>query len=118
MVTASVNKLKKRKVVRAVVLPPIRCSVKEQARIREKAATAGVSVSAYVRHKALSGRVAVRKSHRIDPAYVEQLRRIGVNLNQITKAVHEEARIPPELYSVLLRINAVMDAASSEAVKA
>ena len=117
METMPVQKQRKHKAARTVVLPPIRCSVEEQQRIRERAKNASLSVSHYVRSMAVSGRIVLHQEQKIDPAYVEQLRRIGVNLNQITKAVHEQRAVPDELYRLLERINRVMDEAAGEVVR-
>lgn len=95
--------------------PTVRCSADTLARVKTNAANAGMRQSDYIRTIAERGKITVVSGggYAIDPVYVEQLRRIGVNLNQITKSVHERGgRVPLELLTVLDEINAVMEQAA------
>ena len=78
------------------VLPPIRVTDSEKAMIRSRAAQAGMTMSEYIRQMALYGEVTIRQSQ-YDHGFVEQLRRIGVNLNQQTKALNSTGAVRPEL---------------------
>lgn len=69
----------------------------EYVRIQQNAAAAGVPVSDYVRSMVLEGRVVIKQTRTLDHAAFDQLRRIGVNLNQAVHRLHAEGRIPPEL---------------------
>lgn len=77
---------------RAKVLPPVRVSDDERARIKANAAAAGLSVSAYVRQMALSGRVTVRRA-KADPEAVRLLLIAGNNINQLAKSGHQLGRV-------------------------
>lgn len=69
----------------------------ERLQIEETAHTAGMSASAYARIQSLSGKVVVQQSRTLDPEAFDQLRRIGVNLNQLTRLAHGKQEIPPGL---------------------
>ena len=70
----------------------------EAAAIAARAAAAGLSVSAYAREQAKRGRVVIRQARGLDVASQQILRALGVNLNQITHAMHMRGgRLPPHL---------------------
>jgi len=69
----------------------------ERLRIDAAAAQAGLSPSEYLRRQALRGRVTVQEKRALDPALFDQIRRIGVNLNQLARLAHREGKIPPAL---------------------
>lgn len=77
----------------------LRCRLRaaEYLRIRQAAHKANMSVSDYTRRMMLSGTVVIRKSRNLDPAVYDQLRRIGINLNQAVHKLHATGLIPPEL---------------------
>jgi len=82
----------------------------EAAHIEARAAAAGLSVSAYAREQARRGRVVIRQSRGLDAATLETVRRLGVNLNQITRSLHERGgREPPELADLCRLIGQVLD---------
>jgi hypothetical protein len=75
---------------------------------------AGLTQSAYLRQAATTGRVIIRQA-RADFALVNQLRRIGVNLNQIAHAVHlASGAVPVELAALLAKLETALDAVMSE----
>jgi hypothetical protein len=76
----------------------------ERLRIDTAAAQAGLSPSEYIRRQALTGRVTVQEKRTLDPAVFDQIRRIGVNLNQLTRLAHKEGKIPPGLRAVTAAI--------------
>ncbi|MEZ0081480.1 plasmid mobilization protein [Bradyrhizobium japonicum] len=77
----------------------LRCRLKpaEYLRVRQAAQQANMSVSDYMRRMLLTGTVTVKKTKDLDPATFDQLRRIGVNLNQAVHKLHATGLIPPEL---------------------
>lgn len=91
-------------------LPAVRCNAWEYERITERAKSAGLSQSAYLRQMALYGKVQIKQS-RTDTAVILQLRRIGVNLNQLTHAAHLGQPVQDELHVMLTRIRAILDEA-------
>lgn len=87
----------------------IRFSVPERMLIEQHARDAGLgSASEYVRQQALHGQIIIRQSQSLDPAVFDQLRRIGVNLNQLTRIANTEGEIPPELNRLCAEIEAFL----------
>ena len=66
-------------------------------RAAQAAEKAGMTRAAYARQQFLSGRVIVKKTLQLDHATFDQLRRIGVNLNQLTRLAHRDEKLPPAL---------------------
>lgn len=89
-------------------LPHIRCTETEAAVIKAQAAQAGLTVSEYARRILTEGQVIVQQS-RYDFQTVNQLRRIGVNLNQIAKIANSTGEAPPALLTVCNKLDAVLD---------
>lgn len=67
----------------------LRLTESDAARMRERAAAAGMSLSAYIRRAALSGEepAPVADARELRPLYAE-LRRCGSNVNQIARAIN------------------------------
>lgn len=80
----------------------------EYLRIIEGADRAGTSVSSYARDMVLGGRVIVRRGRSLDYESFEQLRRIGVNLNQAVKLYHATGKPPAELAAAAERIDELL----------
>jgi hypothetical protein len=72
--------------------------------LAQRAASSGKSLSGYARDLILHGRVTVRKSRSLDHATFDQLRRIGVNLNQAVMLFHAKGTPPPELASAVATV--------------
>lgn len=100
---------KKQDAARVPVLPPVRCTAEEQAAIARRAKSAGLTQSAYLREVATTGRVVVKKPQ-TDFALVNELRRLGVNLNQLAKVANRTGNVPEGLAATLARMDAVLDA--------
>ena len=75
---------KKRSAQLHVLLTPA-----EHERVKEWAASTSLSVSDYVRRRAFGKPIAPR----VDLAAVQQLNRIGVNLNQLARAANEAGQV-------------------------
>jgi hypothetical protein len=88
---------KKQPAERRTISLSCRVTAQERLRIETAAGHAGVSSSEYMRRQVLTGRVIVRERRVIDHATFDQLRRIGVNLNQLTRLAHQEGEVPPEV---------------------
>lgn len=69
----------------------------EYLRIQHAAAAAGTTLSQYARSMVLKGRIVVKQTRGLDHEAFEQIRRIGVNLNQAVKVLNATGRMPPEL---------------------
>ncbi len=88
--------------------PSVRCSAHDLLIVQSKAAEAGVSVSAYVRTMCVDGTVVARMPQ-ADIDLIIQLRRIGNNLNQLTKRAHARGgENPAQLVSVLSDLQNVL----------
>jgi hypothetical protein len=79
----------------------LRCRMRpaEYLRILREAERSNLSLSEYARHMLLTGTVSVTPAEGPDPETFDQLRRIGVNLNQAVHKLHATGRIPDELAS-------------------
>ena len=64
-------------------------------RAARAAENAGMSLTDYARQQLLAGRVIVHQTRQLDHAAYDQLRRIGVNLNQLTRLAHMKDIMPP-----------------------
>lgn len=74
-----------------------RLTPSERVRLEHTASSAGVSASEYARSQALNGRVTVRKTTSLDHATFDELRRIGVNLNQLARLANSGHYVPAEV---------------------
>jgi len=88
--------------------PTVQCTEEDLAIIHRNAEQAGMGVSQYVRHVVLSSQVVVRES-RFDFQTAEELRRIGVNINQQTKALNATGVMPIELRRLWGKLEAILD---------
>ena len=92
------------------VVQTFRMSEDEQVMLRTHAARSALSVSDYVRRQALRGDVIVDQPAEImlPPAIVLELKRIGVNLNQIARVMNSGGDAPPELWRLCSRLEAIV----------
>lgn len=67
--------------------------------VRQRAAAAGLSLSAYIRTLLLNRKLAVPSPRALDHDTYDQLRRIGVNLNQAVHRLHVTGRPSAALIS-------------------
>ena len=78
--------------------------------IHEKAAKANTNVTAFVRAAALAKPVTVTQSQGMDFETRQELRRIGVNLNQIAKAMNAGRQgLPSSLELACTQLNQIFD---------
>lgn len=86
---------------RRTVCLSCRLTQAERLAIEQAALRAGLSASDYLRKLLLTGKVVVRENRSLDYATFDQLRRIGVNLNQLTRVANRTGNIPVELPEAL-----------------
>lgn len=82
----------------------VRFTDREIQQLTRAAERAGLPLAGYIRRAALAGRVSVVQSRALDWQAFDQLRRIGVNLNQATRVANAEGLIPPELVTAAAAI--------------
>lgn len=93
---------------RDVALPSVRVTAAEAAHVEEQAAAAGLSVSDYIRRRALGGRIAARKSA-ADDAALRELNRVGVNLAQIVKRLNMTGDVAEDAGEVLAEVRGAVE---------
>jgi hypothetical protein len=86
----------------------VRLTPAERLQIEQAALEAGVSASAYLRIQVLNGRIDVYRHRAVSPALFDQIRRIGVNLNQLTRLAHETGKMPAGLSRVCKSIEEIV----------
>mgnify|MGYP004003337493 CR=1 FL=1 len=70
---------------------------------------AGLTLTAYAREQFLRGKVVIHQNRKLDHATFSELRRIGVNLNQLTRAVNQSGNIPDtRLSNICLQLEDVL----------
>ena len=73
----------------------VRVTEAEAAELQERAQAARLSMGAYLRRRALGQRVRSAVERRLGAAELRELNRIGVNLNQMARALNSGAAPPP-----------------------
>ena len=95
----------------------LRLTLPELLELRERAARAGQSVSDYLRQRALAGHPSRQQPPAplaLEPASYIQIKRLGVNLNQIARRLNaQDLPAPPELSPLLADIQAALRKALS-----
>ncbi len=88
----------------------LRCRLRpvEYFRVRRAAVRANMSLSEYVRHMLLTGQLTITERPAIDPALFDQLRRIGINLNQAVHRLHATGEIPGDLARAAEKVEAFL----------
>lgn len=82
----------------------------ERAAIEARAAALGLPPSVYARNRALGGKRVTAARRVADPSMVMAINRVGVNLNQMVRAINSGAGYAPAvLTETLERINSLLD---------
>lgn len=82
----------------------------ERAKIEVKADQADLVMSEYLRTIALKPRVTIKQTRDLDFATREELRRVGVNLNQIAKAMNAgQQGLPVSLVKSTEKLEAIFE---------
>ena len=87
----------------------VRVSVDDHSAIRANAQKAGLRLSEYVRRVAVDGHIVNVQQSGYGMALASQLRRVGVNLNQLMPIAHMNGELPPELDSVFRKLETILD---------
>jgi len=86
----------------------VRLSPAERLHIEQAAHDAGLSASGYIRARLLQGRLALTQRRSLDHAAFDQIRRIGVNLNQLTRLAHQNGKMPAGLSRVCKAVEDIL----------
>lgn len=89
-------------------LPPVRCTAEEKKQIQTKSDELGLSISEYVRQMVLNGQIIIKHS-KADFELTQQLRKLGVNLNQQTKKLNGTGVMPVELTTLWKKLEQTLD---------
>jgi uncharacterized protein (DUF1778 family) len=81
----------------------VRLTPAERLQIEQAAHQAGMSASSYIRAQILQGRVELSRHRSLPPALFDQIRRIGVNLNQPGKMPGDLPRVCKAIEDILVR---------------
>lgn len=87
---------------RSTHFPPVRVTEAELIFVQDQSEMAGLSVSEYLRQRALSGKVTPRRTPAEASALVE-LNRVGVNLNQVARALNRGRDADPHHIDFILQ---------------
>ena len=82
----------------------------ERAQIEAKADQADMVMSEYLRGVALKPKLQVTATRPLDWASQNEIRRVGVNMNQIAKRLNEGGSVPPtELQEASAQLRQIFD---------
>ena len=91
-------------------LPHVRCTAAEYAQIQARSAQAGIGTSEFVRRMVLDGTVKVTPSKSpFDFALVNELNKIGTNLNQLTRIGNSTGQMPGGLEVIWKKLDVLLD---------
>jgi len=85
----------------------LRFTLAEIEHVRVQAQRCGLEPHAYARRRVLGHRVAPARGQ-VDAAVLSELNRIGVNLNQVTRALNAGAEVPTIARDTLAQLQAVL----------
>ena len=88
----------------------VRVTEVEAEELRERAQAARLSVGAYLRRRGLGQRVRMAAERRLGAAELRELNRIGVNLNQMARAMNSGTGAPAETREAVERVGELVAA--------
>ena len=86
----------------------VRVTEAEVEELRERAQAARLSMGAYLRRRGLGQRVRIVADRRLGAAELRELNRIGVNLNQMARAMNSGAAAPAGTREAVERVSELM----------
>ena len=86
----------------------LRFTSAEMAHVQLQAAKAGLNLHDYARKRILGAPVAITSSYRTDPALISELNRIGVNLNQLARAVNMDREFEGDWGQLAIELRRVL----------
>ncbi len=88
----------------------VRVTEAQAAELAERAQAARLGVSALMRRRALGQPVRIAAERRLGAAEFRELTRIGVNLNQVARALHSGAAAPAGIRDPVERVGELVEA--------
>ncbi len=105
LIMARPKKLKEERLTKRL---EIRLTATIYARLADAANDASMSLTDYARQQISNGQVIINQTRKLDHATFDQLRRLGVLLNQLTKTSNATGKISPEIVRLSKRIEKVL----------
>ncbi len=100
------NKLKEERLTKRVKFD---LTPSDYAQALKDSQKAGMTLTAYARQQFLHGKVVIHQNRKLDHETFSELRRIGVNVNQLARAVNQSGNIPDHrLSNICLRLEDVL----------
>ena len=87
----------------------VRVTESEAEQLRQLASSARLTVAAYLRRRGLGRRVRAVRERRLAAEDRRELNRIGVNLNQMVRAMHSGRAVHPGLRAAVERAAALVE---------
>jgi hypothetical protein len=96
-----------------VVQVNIRLTTEESSKVNEYATASGISPANWIRYKIFTGKIPTVRMSPLDASIYQELKRVGVNLNQVTHRLNQ-GDFPKELNIIqaelLLLLNNILKA--------
>jgi hypothetical protein len=87
-----------------------RLTAEEMKALQDFSKVCGKPVSVIIRDKAIKGKYPKAKAPRLDVQTYTELKKIGVNLNQLARVANSGRNlIPMEFYKILMQLKAQLD---------
>lgn len=94
---------------RPCFFPRVRCSEAELVQLRARAKEAGMSVSSYMRHMLLHGKVVQKGFSGVAPELLLQLIRTGSELQRLRESMEQRGvAVPQDMQDCMQRMDAVL----------
>ncbi|MCP5004707.1 MAG: MobC family plasmid mobilization relaxosome protein [Planctomycetes bacterium] len=87
----------------------IRLTSSGYAKLADASGGADMTITDYARQQILNGQVVIHQTRKLDHATLDQLRRIGILLNQLTKTANATGKISPEIVRLSERIDRLIE---------
>ncbi len=91
-----------------VVQVNIRLTTSENDKVTEWATSSGHSPANWIRHKIFTGKNPPTQLSPLDASFYQELKRIGVNLNQATHKLNQ-GQFPQDLRSIQLELSSLLN---------
>lgn len=86
----------------------IRLTAEESNQVNDYAEASGLSPANWIRHKVFTGKNPAVKVSPLEASIYQELKRIGVNLNQVAHKLNQSA-LPNDLEKVLIDVRHLLD---------